>query len=175
MPMIPEFYSTTLKRKRVIEEQEYEYFLNISVHHAEDIDSVTRHPDGAKRIYRVIGWVNPGDEFITPAAEGLPNPEWNIKYQVPLGMYDPYKYLNLEVVRVWSKSDPGTSSGCILVGRAQIPLPKLNQKKGEQQGGSHSRRHGLVAPPAAGSGVVADGHIIVAMEVKRRPAYFYGR
>ncbi|KAK4351333.1 hypothetical protein RND71_030646 [Anisodus tanguticus] len=157
MRMTPEFYSTTLKRKRVMVEQEYEYFLNISVHEGEDIDCVTRHWNGETRIYRVFGWVNPGEEFVTPAAQGLPDPAWNIKYQVPLGRYDPYNYLKLEVVRVTSKSNPGTSSGCILVGKAQIPLPKLGQRKGG--------RHGLVAPRRTmDSGIVADGHITLAME-----------
>ncbi|KAK4351382.1 hypothetical protein RND71_030695 [Anisodus tanguticus] len=136
MRMTPEFYSTTLKRKRVMVEQEYEYFLNISVHEGEDIDCVTRHWNGETRIYRVFGWVNPGEEFVTPAAQGLPDPAWNIKYQVPLGRYDPYNYLKLEVVRVTSKSNPA---------------PRRTMD----------------------SGIVADGHITLAMEVMRRPTYFY--
>lgn len=66
-------------------------------------------------------------------------------------------FLKLEVLRVESTIDPGTSSRIALVGRAQIPLLKLSNER--------RRRYGLVR--LDGSGYKAEGHIILDTELKK--------
>lgn len=144
----------------VLMEEEYHVMLILKIHSAEGIDTQTTDPKGDKRIYCALGWVNHLKEFRTSRTEGLPDPEWNTMFRIPLGRLSPggFGYLNLEVLRTGSKLDPGTSTGIALVGWTQIPLPKdINRKK--------CGRFGLTAPK--GAGYITEGHITINMEIKR--------
>lgn len=147
-------------RERMAGEEDYEYdvALCLIIRNAEGIDSPSRHPSVGRRIYRVVYWVEPDNKFLTPATIGLLDPVWEEKMCIVLGMPGKYrKFLNLEVVRVCSKADPGTSSGVVVVGRAQIPLPSRQYK-------NKSGRFGLVR--VEGLELKAEGHISLSMELK---------
>ncbi|KAK9283448.1 hypothetical protein L1049_011691 [Liquidambar formosana] len=75
------------KKKTVIidvdddDDGDYEVGLNLTIHHADDIENSTTHPNVNRRLYGVVGWVTPeGYEFFTQEAEGLPNPVWNLRH-----------------------------------------------------------------------------------------------
>lgn len=131
--------------------------LRIGIYGAEDIDRDTKDPNGDKRLYLIYFWVDPNIMHWTRVAEGLPDPAWNRVYSVPLGKSPTYEYLYLEIYRVFSKSDPGTSCGEVLVGRTKISLPKETNCK--QNG-----RYVLAAPKGTGS--EAKGLINIAMEMR---------
>ncbi|KAM7481728.1 hypothetical protein LguiB_006311 [Lonicera macranthoides] len=116
----------------VVMEEEYHMILILKIHYAEGIDRQTTDHKGDKMIYYVLGWINHVKEFRTSRTEVLPNPEWNTIFQIPLSRLYPggFRYLNLEVLKIRSKSDPRTSTIFALVGRTHIPLPKdINRKK----------------------------------------------
>ncbi|XP_062152072.1 uncharacterized protein LOC133860497 [Alnus glutinosa] len=158
--------SKTYKRRRsasdherMAGEEDYDVVLCLAILSAEGLDSPSSHPSVGKRIYRVVYWVEPEYKFCTLEALGLLNPVWEEQRRIVLGVPGKYReFLNLEVVRVCSKADPGTSSGVVVVGRAQIPLPwKLYKNK--------SGRFGLVR--VEGLGLKAEGHIALSMELKK--------
>ncbi|KAG8386455.1 hypothetical protein BUALT_Bualt03G0150500 [Buddleja alternifolia] len=128
--------------------------------HAQGIDKATVVPnnstDKGTRMYRVYAWVLPefSERYFTQVVFGLPDPYWDWGCNIPVGTYEPYKYMHLEICRVRSKSDPGTSNGRILVGRTRIRLPK--------PGCRVSGGYELVVPNE--SGCIAEGHIVVAMK-----------
>ncbi|KAK9282625.1 hypothetical protein L1049_010844 [Liquidambar formosana] len=170
--MAPTYFSRMAKKKKTViidddddDDGDYEVGLNLTIHHADDIENSTTHPNVNRRLYGVVGWVTPeGYEFFTQEAEGLPNPVWNLRYQIALGRPMEGRFLNLEVVRIGSKTDPGTSTGLVLVGRTRIPLPKeLPTKKGS--------RHGLVR--LDGQGYKAEGNISITMQVKKLDYDYY--
>ncbi|KAL2548729.1 uncharacterized protein Fot_10259 [Forsythia ovata] len=162
-------FAGELKRKRsVMVDEEQECYLCLKIFSAEDIDRATMNPNGEMRRYRALIWVRHMDEnFITPTASGLPNPSWDSACILPLGIYEPFRYfLHVEVYRMCAKSDPGSSTGIVLVGKTRIPLPKLGHKI--------CGRFGLVRPndaPSSSSGsdlgCIAEGHIILDMEIKQ--------
>lgn len=140
-------------------EEDYDVALCLAIRSAEGLDSPSSHPSVGKRIYRVEYWVEPEYKFLTPATLGLLDPVWEEERCIVLGVPGKYReFLNLEVIRVCSKADPGTSSGVVVVGRAQIPLPwKLYKNK--------SGRFGLVRVERIG--LKAEGHIALSMELKK--------
>lgn len=160
--MAPGFLPVLNIRKRTmveVVEEDKGITLHLAIHHAEDIDRETKDPAGDERLYCIYLWVDPNDGFWTRVAEGLPNPRWNTRYSIPLGKSPEYSYLYLEIYRIGSNSDPGTSNGDVLVGRTRIPLPEgINRKKGG--------RFGLVVPK--GTGCIPEGHIILAMEMRHQ-------
>ncbi|KAL6980658.1 hypothetical protein U1Q18_022295 [Sarracenia purpurea var. burkii] len=150
------FLRALAKRKRF--EEEDEFILHVSIRCAEGIDKDNMGPKGDSRTYRVFGSIRPDIEFSTPEAEGEPDPSWRVIYKMRLRELGIWRHLNLEVVRTGSRSDPGTSSGSVLVGRAQIPLPG-------EVGTSVWGRYGLVRP--VGRGYSPEGHIIVVAEISK--------
>lgn len=169
-------YSTSYKRRRssaattsseivqTMDEDEVSLFLTI--HRAEGLDTPIMYPSVSERIYRVVYWVEPNKQYFTPPVGGLLDPVWNERVCIELGKLGEYGgFLNVEVIRFYSKSDPGTSSGVVVVGRAQIPLPlQLDQNK--------FLWYGLVRPN--GPVPKGEGNIAVSMElkkIKRMPCY----
>ena len=139
-------------------EKDCDVALCLAIGGAEGLDDLSSHPCVAERIYRVVYWVEPDDMFLTPAAVGLLDPIWKEERCIVLGRPGKYReLLNVEVIRVCSKADPGTSYGVVVVGRAQIPLPWKPYKK-------KSGRFGLVR--VEGLGIKAEGHISLSMELK---------
>lgn len=146
--------------ERMAEEEDCDVALCLAIGGAEGLDNPSSHPCVAQRIYRVVYWVEPDDMFLTPAAlgSGLQDPVWKEKRCIVLGKPGKYRgFLNVEVIRVFSKEDPCTSSGTVVVGRAQIPLPWKPYK-------NKSGRFGLVR--VEGLGIKAEGHIALSMELK---------
>lgn len=142
-------------------DEEPRAFLSVKLILAQDIDRATMNLNGYRRRYQAILWVCRGDEYITDIALGLPNPCWNCISHFPVGIYEPY-FLHVEVYRIGSKSDPGTSNGIVLVGKTRIPVPKLDHKIC----GSYV----LVRPnydAASGSGCIAEGQVVLGMETTR--------
>ncbi|XP_027368509.1 uncharacterized protein LOC113874487 [Abrus precatorius] len=133
--------------------------LQLNILHAEGIDEPNLHPSVGDRSYCVVLWVMPGREFYTNTVMGMLNPIWNSEGVIFLrNLPDKYTFLYLEVLRLNSVTDPGTSNGVVVVGRAKIPLPKnVNCKK--------SGRFGLVRVESGRC--KAEGHIILSMELKR--------
>ncbi|KAL2548723.1 uncharacterized protein Fot_10256 [Forsythia ovata] len=152
-------------------DEEQKCYLRLKLFSAEGIDRATlMNPNGEIRKYQALIWVRPMDEkYITRIASGLPNPSWDSACNLPLGIYEPFKYfLHVEVYRMCPKSDPGSSTGIALVGKTRIPLPKLGHKI--------CGRFELVRPndaPSSSSnsdsdlGCIPEGHIYLNMETKR--------
>lgn len=123
------------------------------IHYAEDIDNPSDYPiDYSERNYAVIFWVQPGREHHTNVVKGSPNPIWKQGFRMILNPDEEFGFLNMEVVRVHSRADPGTSTGLILVGRVRIPILRKPCMI--------SQRYGLVRPE--GSGYKAEGHLYVS-------------
>lgn len=138
---------------------DYITVLNCAIYHAEDIDNPSRYPSVTERNYFVVFWAEPGTEFITHAVTGLPNPVWKERFQMILQHPADCGFLSLEIMRVNSKSDPGTSTGLRTVGRAKIPLPKEVSTK-------NAGRFGLVRFDED-TGIKAEGHIILSIELQK--------
>lgn len=139
--------------------------LCVTIHHAKGIDNKITNPN---RIYRVIYSVKTGEEFSTTETEGFPDPVWNYKECIPFGsLKKTSRFLILDVVRVHNKSDPGSSTGMVLVGSAAISVPmKLNRKK--------TRRVALLKKPlGGGQNRFVEGHLAVSMEVKKIKIRYY--
>lgn len=154
-------FAGQLKRERAMVDEEPGACLSVRLILARDIDGATMNLNGYRRRYQAILWVCPGDEYITDIALGLPNPCWNCTSHFSVGIYEPY-FLHVEVYRIGSKLDPGTSNGIVLVGRTRIPVPKLDHKIC----GSYV----LVRPnydAASGSGCIAEGQVVLGMETGR--------
>ena len=84
--------------------------------------------------YRVVFGLSPGspdEELWTPLVQGYPNPRWNATFKMELTSPWDLDSLTVELMRYGSEcSDPETSTGNTLVGRALIPLPvDLNKKR----------------------------------------------
>lgn len=145
-------------------EENYDIALFVFIDGAEGLDYPSMYPNVSKRIYNVVFWVQPEQVYCTQLARGLV-PIWKHEKLFPLGKPGEFRgFLNLEVVRHFSKSDPGTSNGQVVVGRAQIPLPwNLYKKK--------SGRYGLVR--LDGSVLKAEGRVSLSMQLKkiRRNSY----
>ncbi|MED6164291.1 hypothetical protein PIB30_088239 [Stylosanthes scabra] len=82
-----------------------------------------------KHFYNVVYWIVPGEEIRTKITEGV-KPTWNERGMVVIEeSIDDYVFLNVEVQRFNSISDPGTSNGRVVVGRVKIPFPKELYRK----------------------------------------------
>ncbi|CAK7338141.1 unnamed protein product [Dovyalis caffra] len=145
------------RNKRVAVERDYDIDLLLSIHHAEGIDNPSNYPSVINRDYRVVFWVHPDDQLATQVVSGSPDPSWNQKCRIELDKSWDCRFLYVEVLRYGSSSEsnPGTSDGMSLVGRVQIPLPKLSSKTGG--------RYGLVRLQE--DGYKAEGHIILSMQL----------
>ncbi|GLU16274.1 hypothetical protein SLE2022_327140 [Rubroshorea leprosula] len=151
------------------ESENWVYCLNLQINHAEGLDPPILYPELpiGERNYRVVFWVgsNPSSDrrYATSESGEALEPVWKERAQIPLGRFLDPEVLNVEVVRVNAWSDPGPSTGIVLVGRTQIPLPSpwsVSKKKGG--------RFGLVRP--VGDGYRGEGHISISMELKRARA-----
>ncbi|CAL0324447.1 unnamed protein product [Lupinus luteus] len=133
--------------------------LHLEILYAEDIDNPDIHPYVLNREYRLVVWVYPNEEFSTIPVEGLLNPVWNASGFILLKKFPEYhNFLNVEVLRVNSMNDPGTSSGVVIVGKAKIPLPRVLY--GEKTG-----RFELVRE--MGEGFKVEGHIHLSMKLRK--------
>lgn len=140
------------------EENDSKFSLNFTIHHAEGVDEPSDYPiDYSERNYAVVFWVDPGREYNTKVVRGSPNPIWKQDFWMIIDPDESCGFLNMEVVRVHSRADPGTSKGWILVGRVRIPIPRKICSK--------SRRYGLVRPE--GSGYKPEGHLFVSMQTEK--------
>ncbi|KAJ1420733.1 hypothetical protein SESBI_14140 [Sesbania bispinosa] len=102
-----------------------EVYLRLRVIQAEGIDDPYLYPYVDNRDYVVLLWISPGEECHTRIVKGLPNPVWNVSGTIFLKEYpNIHTFLNLEVLRLSSVNDPGTSNGVAIVGRGKIPLPR---------------------------------------------------
>ncbi|CAL0324445.1 unnamed protein product [Lupinus luteus] len=133
--------------------------LHLEILYAEDIDNPSIHPYVLNREYRLAVWVDPNEEFSTIPVEGILNPVWNASGVILLKKFLEYHtFLNVEVLRVNSMNDPGTSSGVVIVGKVKIPLPTVLY--GEKVG-----RFGLVRE--MGEGFKVEGHIYLSMKLRK--------
>ncbi|GFZ14975.1 hypothetical protein Acr_24g0011650 [Actinidia rufa] len=156
--MFPYSLSSLQKGKMKMDEDDDELILHVAIRFAEGIDKDNMGADADQRTYQVFGWGRPDMEFHTQVVNGKPDPIWMMTFH--MWMRDPWMWthLHLEVVRTGSKSDPGSSSGTVLVGRAQIPLPR---EIGIAIGGKYNLvRH--VKP------ISVVGCICVAMEITKK-------
>ena len=147
------------KNKGIAKERDTRTCLVVSIHHAEGIDNPSSYPSVINRNYRVAFWVYPDDQLATDVVAGSPVLAWNQNYCIELDEARDCRFLYVEVLRCGSssESDPGTSNGLRLVGRAKIALPIL---AGKTEG-----RYGLVR--FEGDGYKAEGHIILSMELMK--------
>ncbi|KAJ1438998.1 hypothetical protein SESBI_02773 [Sesbania bispinosa] len=77
------------------------------------------------RDYGVRLWISLDEECHTRIVRGLPNPSWNAKGTIFFKEYpNIHTFLNLEVLRLRSVNNSGTSNGVAIVGRARLPLPR---------------------------------------------------
>ncbi|KAI5585600.1 hypothetical protein BDE02_06G156300 [Populus trichocarpa] len=145
------------RNKRIAIEKDYDIDLLLSIDHAEGLDNPSTYPSVTTRDYRVVFWVHPDDQLATSRDLGSPDPVWNQKCRMKLDKSRDCKFLYVEVLRYGSSSEsnPGTSNGISLVGRAQIPLPNLSSKT--------DGRYGLVRPKE--DGYKAEGHITLSMKL----------
>ncbi|OIW08496.1 hypothetical protein TanjilG_03172 [Lupinus angustifolius] len=133
--------------------------LHLEILYAEDIDNPSIYPNVFNREYRLVVWVDPNQEFSTIPVEGLWNPVWNASGVILLKKFPEYHtFLNVEVLRVNSVNDPGTSSGVVIVGKVKIPLPRVLY--GEKIG-----RFELVRE--MGEGFKLEGHIHLSMKLRK--------
>ncbi|CAN1811826.1 hypothetical protein LINPERHAP1_LOCUS26344 [Linum perenne] len=122
------------------EKDDGKYILVVQINAAQGIDEYSSHPELGitDRLYRVVFWVDPKDEFSTSFVRSWTNPEWKQVFHVLVnrnsGGYT--GYLNLEVERVGEPivDVPSTSRSSAVVGRAKVLLPELGQKKGGKIG-----------------------------------------
>ncbi|XP_061951913.1 uncharacterized protein LOC133674720 [Populus nigra] len=145
------------KNKRIANERDNRIGLVLSIHHAEGIDNPSNYPSVFNRNYCVLFWVYPDDQLATEFVSGSPDLAWNQKYRIELDESRDCRFLHVEVLRCGSSSEsnPGTSDGMRLVGRAKIPLPDLS---GKTEG-----RYELVRLEE--DGYKAEGHITLSMKL----------
>ncbi|XP_050235352.1 uncharacterized protein LOC126683482 [Mercurialis annua] len=150
-----------IEKKEIIIPKDYQIDLHIQIHFAEGLDNPNIYPDVKSRFYKVVFSVNSENEYETPYEIGLPNPIWiNQKYRIRLNKFMDIRFLYVEVVRCGvsgSESDPESSNGRSVVGRARIPLPKVTRKK--------SGRYGLVR--CFYGECKAEGHVGLTLEMKK--------
>ncbi|XP_054796222.1 uncharacterized protein LOC129301661 [Prosopis cineraria] len=133
----------------------------------DDVDPVVT----AGRCYCVLYWIEPDNVFHTrPVHPSRNNPVWEELDVLPVLDYAPENsgFLHGEVARLCSDTDPGPSSGSVIVGRARVPLPKIPYCTIED-------RFGLVKHIGEGHMCLA-GDIILCMKLQRawpfqRPDY----
>ncbi|KAL5801316.1 hypothetical protein ACOSQ3_032948 [Xanthoceras sorbifolium] len=146
-------------RKKKMIEINYDLALNFNVYHGDGIEDPTSNPGVQNRIYCVVFSVAPGVEYHTHPVVGFPDPVWRQSFRIGLHeALDNYAFINVEVMRLHSKSDPGSSDGITVVGRARIPLPSMVSTRKEG-------RFGLVRQ--GDNGFKAEGHIVVSMEFEK--------
>ncbi|KAH7855601.1 hypothetical protein Vadar_026667 [Vaccinium darrowii] len=173
--MAPSFLSDLIKRQRTeADNYQEDVILNVEIKYADGLDPDNMGPNAEMRTYQVIGWTETGAEFATPVVEGLPtgaefatrvveglpDPQWRRIFSMRLRRNT--RYLYLEVFRTGSKFE-GTSKRRVSVGRTRVLLPTVANKT---KGG----RLGLVR--SKGLGIVAEGHIQVAVEITKRERYW---
>ncbi|CAK7340678.1 unnamed protein product [Dovyalis caffra] len=116
------------KRRRIIKDDGFGYydsgiFLILTIIQVNGIDSLNSDLDN--RIYKVESWVESGNRYTTPELYGV-DPLWLHQFRIPFKNPRDCRSLYLEVIRTHPKSDPGTSTGEVLVGKLKIPLPRLS-------------------------------------------------
>lgn len=153
---------TDSKRKKIkpnLRDEAF-YYLSLEIGYAEGVDAPILYPTLPIQdcFYQVVVWVGSGEEFATREVRGNVHAlRWGAKARIPLGRFLDPEELSVEVVRLNSWSDPGTSEGEVVVGRVRIPIPVVEKKKGG--------RFGLVRPN--GDGCRGEGHIGISMEVMK--------
>ncbi|KAK3230753.1 hypothetical protein Dsin_002634 [Dipteronia sinensis] len=165
---VPRRYNVNSYNLRAIRtktiDNNYNLTLSFTVHYADDIESPKIYPSISvdNRVYYVACSIaaEAGMQFNTNPVIGLPDPTWKQNFRIWLD--DPlhnYPFIYVEVIRLYSTSDPGTSNGKVVVGRAKIPMPtKVSRKK--------EGRFGLMRSDEKG-GCRPEGHIAVSMEIVR--------
>ncbi|XWS56682.1 hypothetical protein CRYUN_Cryun09bG0106600 [Craigia yunnanensis] len=137
---------------------EGDYVLRLTINNAEGIDPPSKYPGVTLRNYRVLTWIDPGDQYLTDEVTESQKLEWNRLFDIPLNNVVTLesKFLSLEVIRVHSRCDPGPSKGVVVVGRVKVPLPKA-------LGIKHCRRVGLVR--FVEGATMGEGHITITMKL----------
>ncbi|KAH0633482.1 hypothetical protein KY284_036268 [Solanum tuberosum] len=107
---------------------ENEYMINLLIKKASNVISVLEAPIFSKGIYRVIVSDESWREFSTRRIVGRPEPTWNEFIQICFSSYPIGQKLKLKVVHENCYSDPGTSIGEVVVGRAIIPVHEKLEK-----------------------------------------------
>ncbi|KDP44824.1 hypothetical protein JCGZ_01324 [Jatropha curcas] len=156
-------YSSGIEKEKRMNEDDNGIALILSIFHAEGIHNLRTNPFVTHGIYKVESWVEIGNPCVTLEVSGSANPVWNQRFCIPLENPMDCKVLHLEVIRTYSRSDPGTSTGEVLVGKMQLPLPKLSTKI---QG-----LFGFVKPEGIGYKVA--GGIYLSMELTKIKKYKY--
>ncbi|OIW00757.1 hypothetical protein TanjilG_19197 [Lupinus angustifolius] len=133
--------------------------LHLEILYAKDIDNPNIHSYVFNREHRLAVWVDPNENFSTIPIEGLLNPVWNATGVILLKNFPKYHaFLNVEVLRVNSMNDPGSSSGVVIVGKVKIPLHRVLY--GEKIG-----RFGLVRE--MGEGFKVEGYIHLSVKLRK--------
>ncbi|KAJ1420738.1 hypothetical protein SESBI_14145 [Sesbania bispinosa] len=100
-------------------------YLRLRVIQDEGIDDPYLYPYADNWDYVVLLRISPSEECRTRIVKGLPNRVWNSSGTIFLKEYpNIHTFLNLEVLRLRSVNDPGTSNGVAIVGRGKLPLPR---------------------------------------------------
>ncbi|KAK2637292.1 hypothetical protein Ddye_032084 [Dipteronia dyeriana] len=165
---VPRWYKVNSYNLKAIRtktiDSNYDLALSFTVYYADDIESPKFYPSisADNRVYYVACSITPGAgiEFNTNPVIAFPHPAWKQNFRIWLN--DPlhsYTSIYVEVIRLYSTSDPGTSNGKVVVGRAKIPMPKKVSRKKEG-------RFGLMRSDEKG-GCRPEGHIAISMEVVR--------
>lgn len=92
----------------------------------------------------------------TQIVKGNPQPFWGCNLEMEFDEFPEDVSLFVEVLELGNKHDPGTSTGVVVVGRAQIPVPT-------KRGDFGWRRQGLVT--LMGSETKVEGFIELHMEL----------
>ncbi|XP_042486907.1 uncharacterized protein LOC122067126 isoform X2 [Macadamia integrifolia] len=119
------------------EEGCYEFVLNLTINEAKIINNTTTTSSSSVaaynwipyQIYYVVAWISPENIIETPLKVAAPNPSWDLSYDILVDEPISIASLKLEVVRVGFQGEIGTSTGQVVVGRAQIPLSKTLKKR----------------------------------------------
>ncbi|KAK4731820.1 hypothetical protein R3W88_024808 [Solanum pinnatisectum] len=125
---------TTFRGKSHINDNENsgekEYMINLLIREVSNVILVLEgtFPYFSRGIYRVIVSDESGREFSTRRIVGRPAPTWNEVIQIRFNSYPIGQKLKLKVVHENCYSDPGTSTGEVVVGRAIIPVDEKLEK-----------------------------------------------
>lgn len=114
------------RRDRIIKQKMVDVDRTLSVTLGVRIDRLEMYDKGGSLLlrpfYLVAYWVETEHQRVSKLVRGSKHICVNEVGSIWLS-YNHYKYLYVEVMRMGPTSDPGTSYGMTLVGRARIPLP----------------------------------------------------
>ncbi|KAI9125763.1 hypothetical protein K1719_003181 [Acacia pycnantha] len=149
----------------LVQRQSMELLLHIGGGEGIDVDDEDKHGASEKRrryCVCVAHSMEPDKCYYTREAQAAWNNPlcWNQVYCIPIieNIHGNYGFLYVEVARLYSETDPGTSSGTVIVGRAKVPLPREPYKE-------VGRRFELARPSGDGHMCFA-GNIILPMELR---------